>query len=188
LFTRLWLLVLVGMTLNSLAQEELPKLLPPKGEIPPTYWEQHGTTVMVSVPVALLLLAVGIWLRLRPRPVVPVPPEVQARAALEKLLQQPEDGAVISRATQILRRYVQTVFRLPPGEPTTAEFCQTIAGQAEIGDDLVKALADYLRQCDDRKFTLQELPGFGAAAQALRLIERAESRKGSLPTRPEQTA
>ena len=176
----LWLAV-VCFTLQGLAQGELPKLQPPLGEIPPTFWEQHGTTVMVSVPIALLLLAVGIWLLLRPKPVVPLPPETQARMALEKLLKQPEDGAVISRATQILRRYVQVAFELPPGEPTTAEFCQMIAGHRKLGAEFSGALGEFQRRCDERKFA-QSSPTIpiGAAARALELVAQGEARRAEL--------
>lgn len=176
----LWL-ALVCFALSSLGQEELPKLQPPLGEIPPTFWEQHGTTVMVSVPVALLVLGVGIWLLLRPKPIVPVPPEVQARLDLEKLLQQPEDGAVISRVTQILRRYVQAAFELPPGEPTTAEFCQTIAGHRKLGTELADALGEFQRRCDERKFA-QSSPTtpVGTAARALELVSQGETRRAWL--------
>lgn len=176
----LWL-ALVCFVLRGLAQEELPKLRPPKAEIPPTFWEQHGATVMVLVPVGLLLVAVGLWLLLRPKPPVPLPPEVRARTALEALLQAPEDGQVLSRVSQILRRYVQAVFALPPGEPTTAEFCQCMAGRKDIGEELSGALADFLRRCDARKFA-QTNPGtpLGAAARALELVAQGEARRAVL--------
>ncbi|MFO1513386.1 MAG: hypothetical protein U1F83_10810 [Verrucomicrobiota bacterium] len=155
---------------------------PPLGEIPPTFWDQHGTTVMVSVPVVMLLLVLAIWLLLRPKPIAPVPLEVQARTALEELSKQPEDGAVISRVSQILRRYVQAVFDLPAGEPTTTEFCRLIAGRNDIGEQLAMALGDFLRQCDERKFASMSLPTCGTVTQALRLIEQAEKRRSMKPT------
>lgn len=176
-----WVLALDFLALSSLAQEKLPALRPPLGEIPPTFWELHGTTVLVAVPVAMLLLALGIWLWLRPKPIVPVPPEVQARRALEELSKQPEDGAVISRVSQILRRYVLAVFELPVGEPTTAEFCQLIASHEKIGAELSDALASFLRQCDERKFARSgaSIP-LGAAAQALELVAQSEARRTQL--------
>lgn len=176
----LWL-SLVCFALRAAAQEELPKLQPPLGEIPPTFWEQHGTTVMVSVPVAMVLLAAGIWLLLRPKPVAVPPPDVQARAALEALLPLPEDGKVISRVSQILRRYVQAVFQLPAGEPTTTEFCQLIAGQNDIGEEFAKALADFLHQCDERKFARANPSSpLGAATRALELVAQGETRRAQL--------
>jgi hypothetical protein len=172
-----WVLALDFLALSSLAQEKLPALRPPLGEMPPTFWEQHGTAVLVAVPVAMLLLALGIWLWLRPKPIAPVPPEVQARKALEELLKQPEDGAVISRVSQILRRYVLAVFELPAGEPTTAEFSQLLATSETIGAELCTTLTGFLRQCDERKFAPNSPSTPGVATQALRLIEQAESRR-----------
>ena len=178
---KLWLSLVVGLAMNALGQQESPKLQPPLGEIPPTFWEQHGTTVMVLVPASMLLLAMGIWLLLRPKPVVLPPPEVQTRTALEALSQMPEDGKVISRASQLLRRYVQAVFQLPPGEPTTTEFCKLIADRNDIGEKLAKALADFLRQCDEQKFARMDSPTpIGAAARALELVGQGETRRAEL--------
>ena len=51
---------------------------------------------------------------------------------------RPEDGALLSQVSQILRHYVVAAFDLPPGELTTAEFCRAIAGHARIGPELVR--------------------------------------------------
>ena len=60
----------------------LPALAPPYGEIPPTFWERHGTAILVG-GVALIALAVLIlWKLLQPKPPVILPPEVLAREAL----------------------------------------------------------------------------------------------------------
>ena len=64
----------------------------------------------------LALVALAVWWLTRPKPPVVVPPEVQARQALEPLRQQAEDGAVLSQVSQILRHYVSAAFALPPGE------------------------------------------------------------------------
>lgn len=174
-------LALVCLALRGLAQDAMPKLLPPLGEIPPSFWEQHGNTVMISALFGLLLLAFGVWLLLRPRPVVAPPPDLQARRALEALLPQPEDGQAISRASQILRRYVQAAFQLPAGEPTTTEFCELIANRDDIGEPLTRVLADFLRQCDERKFARSESsPALGAAARALELVGQGEARRAEL--------
>ena len=110
-----------------------------------------------------------------------VPPEVQARQALEPLRQQPEDGALLSRVSQILRHYVAAAFDLPPGELTTAEFCRAIAGHGRIGPELSAALSDFLRQCDQRKFAPPApVPPFSAVAQALKLIDQAQIRRRAL--------
>jgi hypothetical protein len=163
---------------NAPAPDAIPLLRPPHGEIPPTFWEQHS---LWAVIVGILLLAVvgaAVWFLTRPKPPVVVPPEVQARLALEPLRQQPEDGVVLSRISQILRHYVTAVFGLPPGELTTAEFCQAIAGHAGIGPELSAALSDFLHQCDQRKFSpTASVSSFSAVAQAFKLIDQAQARR-----------
>jgi len=166
---------------TALAQEELPALRPPLGEIPPTFWELHGTTVILLAVLALLLVGLGVWLWLRPKPVVPVPPEVAARKALEALANRLEDGALLSRVSQILRRYIQAAFELPPGETTTGEFCELIAGHDQIGPELSEALARFLHESDARKFALSNPSApLGAAARALELVALGETRRTQL--------
>jgi hypothetical protein len=161
--------------------EPIPKLRPPRAEMPPAFWERYGVWVLVAV-VLLLLLAGGlVWLLRRPKAPVIVPPAVQARVALEPLLQQPEDGALLSRVSQILRRYVAAAFGLPSGELTTTEFCGALAGQEQIGPELSTAISAFLRQCDERKFApLPPAQAFGAVAQVLQLIELAEARRAAV--------
>src|SRR5580704_6997233 len=70
----------------------LPDLLPAHGELPPTFWEQHGWLVVLLAFAALaLIVLVAVWLS-RPAPVAVVPPELVARRALEALRDRPEDG------------------------------------------------------------------------------------------------
>jgi uncharacterized protein DUF4381 len=157
--------------------EKIPPLQPPRGEIPPGFWELYGVWVVVGSVVFLALCAALVWYLTRPKSVVPVPPGAQARQALERLRQQPEDGVVLSRVSQVVRRYAAQAFGLPPGELTTSEFCQALAGQQRVGPDLAGALAEFLRQCDERKFA-PAVPGpaLGAVARALELIETSEAR------------
>src|SRR5882724_13350131 len=104
----------------------LPTLSPPYAELPPTFWEQHGIAVLISSLAAILPVGFLVWLCLRPKPKIILPPEVEARNALELLRGQSEDGVLLSNVSQILRHYFIAAFRLPPGEPTTAEFCRAI--------------------------------------------------------------
>ena len=166
---------------NPLAANAIPPLRPPHGEIPPTFWEQHGLWIVILGLLLLALVGVAAWFLTRPKPPVVVPPEAQARQALEPLRQQPEDGVLLSRVSQILRHYVAAAFGLPPGELTTAEFCHTIASHAGIGPELSTALSEFLRQCDQRKFSLSApTPPFSAIAQALKLIDQAQARRLAL--------
>jgi len=174
-------LAMLGFALSALAQEEGPKLQPPLGEIPPTFWEQHGVAMILGVGAFILFVVLGIWFWLRPKPVEEVPPEVQARTALEALSQRAENGAVISQVSQILRQYVLAVFELPPGQPTTAEFCKLIAQSDKVGNELPTRLAAFLRECDERKFAKSGLGDpLNAAKRALELVDQGEARRESL--------
>jgi len=173
---RLWTLDF-GLSLP----DDIPPLRPPHAEIPPTFWEQYGLLVIVFGVLVLGLVCAAAWFLTRPKPPMIVPPEVQARQALETLRRQPEDGALLSRVSQILRRYVAAAFDLPPGELTTAEFCRAIAGHGQIGPELSAALSEFLRQCDQRKFAPSAPAApFGAVAQALKLVDQAQARRSAL--------
>jgi len=176
---------------NAIDPDAIPPLRPPQAEIPPTFWEQHGLWVVIVGILLLALSCVAAWFLTRPKPPVVVPPEVQARQALEPLRQQPEDGALLSRVSQILRHYVAAAFGLPPGELTTAEFCRAIDGHTPIGPELSDAFSKFLRLCDQDKFAPPApVPPLGAVAQALKLIDQAQTRRFDLAqfaTRPAQS-
>ena len=167
------------------APDEIPPLRPPHAELPPAFWEQHGWSGSLG-GVALLALAGGaLWRRLRPKPAAIVPPEVQARQALEPLQHEAETGARLSRISQVVRRYVAAVFELPPEELTTTEFCAALSTNAQAGSELSTALSRFLRECDERKFAPSAPPGgINAAARALELVARAETRRAELRQAP----
>ena len=121
----------------------LAPLAPPYGEMPPTFWEQHGTSVVLAGLSAVALAGFIGWLILRPRQKIIIPPEAQARAALEDLRQRPEDGVVLSRVSQVLRNYFVAAFKLAPGEFTTAEFNRLILGHEQIGAELIAAVVNF---------------------------------------------
>jgi len=175
------LILLAGLPLhaqtNSAGTNTLPALVPPYGELPPTAWEQHGTFIVIGGLGIVALAALGCWLIFRPEVKRMVPPEVAARRELELLRQRPEDGAVLSRVSQVMRSYFSAAFQLARGELTTTEFCREISGNEKIGAELALAAADFLRDCDGRKFSpVNKLVPLGAANQALDLVERAEKR------------
>jgi hypothetical protein len=174
---------------NPISADDIPPLRPVRPEIPPSFWEQNGLGVVIAAGSCVLLVAAVVWLLVRPKPPVPVPPAVQARRELEPLRQQPEDGALLSRVSQVLRRYVAAAFGLPTGELTTAEFSRAIDGYEQIGPELSAACLDFLRQCDQRKFApIPPLPPLGAVSRALQLIEIAEARLATLAQPPDQTS
>ena len=163
---------------NSESTNALPKLSPPYAELPPTFWEQHGTAVLVAGLGVILLAGLVIWQCLRPKPKLILPPEVEARNALEALHQSNEDGALLSNVSQILRRYFIVAFQLSPGELTTSEFCRVIAGREQVGGELAAAVSDFLHRCDEQKFSpAKSAVSLGAVNQALALIKSAEARR-----------
>ena len=157
-------------------------LLPPRGEIPPTFWEQYGAwVVLLSVLVAAAIVLVAWWLT-RPNPARPVPWAVLARQELELLRREPQDGIFLSRVSQVLRRYIAAAFGLPSGESTTSEFCRALLGSGQIGSELSQEMCDFFKQCDLRKFSPPPPPlaTFDAITRALSIVEKAEKRLADL--------
>jgi hypothetical protein len=166
---------------NSETTNMPPTLSPPYDELPPTFFEQHGAVLVFAGLGVIMLAAFGGWLIFRPRPKIIIPPEVQARQALEVLREQPEDGAILSCVSQVLRNYFMTAFKLAPGELTTTEFCRAISDNEGIGAELSNATSDFLHDCDDGKFSTTANSGkLEAAKRALQLVEQAEQRRARL--------
>jgi hypothetical protein len=169
--------ILYGSPLIAGAQStnEIPPLRPPHAEIPPTFWEQHAAALGMGGFALLAFIGLAIWLAMRPRTPVLIPPAVQARGDLESLRLLAEDGRVLSKVTQAVRRYFGAAFALPPGELTTAEFCRALAANDQVGSELSTNTSDFLRRCDERKFAPDAPPeATGAAECALRLVAQAE--------------
>lgn len=157
------LLAFTGLSLFAQASTNaLPALAPPYGEIPPTFWERHGTMILAGGITLIALAVLILWKLFQPKPAVILPPEILAREALTKLLNQPEDGRLLSEVSQILRRYVIAAFGLPAGEFTTAEFSAALAASENIGAELAQMISNFLHQCDERKFA----PPGGVGVQA----------------------
>lgn len=170
-----------SVSVGAFPADQSVKLLPPYGELPPTFWQLHGTSVAVLALALVLVAALVAWGLLRPKPPVILSPEIQARKALEDCLHHPENGAALSRISQVLRRYVIAVFELPPGEPTTTEFCRLLSSTDSIGSELSGALSEFLRRCDERKFAPQPpAEPLDAAARALELVTLGEARRAHL--------
>jgi len=171
------LLAFSGLPLFAQASTNaLPALAPPYGEIPPTFWERHGTMILVAGIGVIALTVLILWKLFQPKPPVILPPEVLAREALTKLLRQHEDGKLLSNVSQILRRYVIAAFELPAAELTTTEFCAALAASEKIGTELSGTISDFLRECDERKFSTSPATApLNAATRALELVALAEN-------------
>lgn len=172
-----WLQTFVGFAQST---NEIPPLLPPLNEIPPTLWEQHGVLiVMLGVVVTALLAAAIAWL-LKPKPATPVPIEIQTRNELELLRLPAEDGKTVSRVSQVLKHYFAVAFDLPSSEMTTAEFSLAVARCEKIGNALAASIGEFLRHCDKRKFSHTAEIQFSACSRALELVEQGERRRAEL--------
>ena len=171
------------LTAAAQSSDDALKLNPPYAELPPTFWEQHGSLVVIGSVFVVLVVALVVWLALRPKPVPPVPPETRARLALDALAGRGEDGALLSEVSQILRRYFVAAFGLSAGELTTTEFCRLVGGNEALGVELSSALVKFLEICDVKKFApAPPAAPLNAVAQALELFERAEARRAQLTT------
>ena len=162
---------------NSQTADEIPPLHPPRPEIQPTFWERNAAWIVAGSLVLVAGAGALVWRLTRPKAEEVLPPEERARRELERLRQVPEDGAVLSRVSQVLRLYYGEVFGLPPVEMTTSEFCGAISGLEDIGPELANAMSDFLRRCDQIKFAPAPPSMLGAVDQAFRLVERAEERR-----------
>jgi hypothetical protein len=154
------------------------KLLPPLDELPPTFWEQNESAILFAGFGSIALVAFGLCFIFRSKPKTINSPEAQAREALENLRQQPEDGAVLSRVSQVVRNYFSAAFQLTPGELTTTEFILEISTNGKIAAELSTAAANLLRESDARKFsTSANSVKLDAVNRALALVEQAEQRR-----------
>ena len=178
LFCLVMLLAAVGF---AQMPDDVPKLRPIRAELPPTFWEQHTTTVILYSVEFLVLTGIVAWLFLRPVPPLPVPIEVQTRSELEVLRKQAQDAATLSNVSRCVQRYFAVAFGLPAGELTTAEFCRALAGSEQIGGRLTERVADFLRQCDVAKFSPVSAANPGhAVSEALELVAQSEARRAEL--------
>ena len=171
----------VALFAQTNATEVPLKLTPPYAELPPTFWEQDATAISLVGLAAVVLLGFA-WRQLfRPKPETIIPPEVAAREALQPLSSQPEDGAVLSCVSQALRHYFIAAFQLAGDELTPTEFNREMARSEKISPELSAATAEFLRECDARKFSSTTgSEKLAAAKRALNLVEQAEQRRAQL--------
>ena len=132
--------------------------------------------ILVAGMAVIALAVLILWKLFRPKPPVKLSPEVVAREALTKLLRQSEDGKLLSNVSQILRRYVTAAFELPAAELTTTEFCAALAASVKVGTEPAQTISDFLRACDERKFSTSPAAApLNAATHALELVALTEN-------------
>jgi hypothetical protein len=175
-----WMLLLLSLASYGQSTNDVPPLLPALPEIQPTLWEQHGVLIVVLGIILIALLAATIWWLLQSKPPVPVPIEIQTRNELELLKLPTEDGKTISRISQVLKHYFAVAFELPPGEMTTTEFNRATSASEMVGHKLAADVSDFLRQCDERKFSRSAGVQASACSRAFELVEAGEMRRAEL--------
>jgi hypothetical protein len=158
----------------------LPTLAPAYGELPPTFWEQHQTAIIIGGFLLILAQSLFLWkMLMRLQPAVE-PPENIARAALNRLLDEPEDGKLLSEVSQILRRYIGAVFQMRGETLTTSEFTAEILRHEKIGPELAGKISGFLRECDARKFAPKKnAAALDAVETALDFITQLEPRRAA---------
>jgi hypothetical protein len=193
---RIWLVLVLclhalaygGLTAkNSELSDEIPPLKPPRGEIPAGFWEQNRLLVTAAAVATLCVAALTIRFLARKKQSEPIPPEIEARTALEAFHGKTENGHTISEISRVVRRYFVAAFDLPQQELTTAEFARVTLASESIGADLAERVGKFLRDCDQRKFALESAPQPPSVlAAATSLIDLGEERREYLRKQEEQ--
>lgn len=177
--------LLLAATLAAQTKPEpIPPLKPPKPVIAPTVWEEHRTSISLGSIAACFGIAGVVWLALRKRTAATEPPAQKALRQLEELARTPQQPLALTRVSRTVREYITSAFSMPPGETTTTEFLAQIRQQPDLGEDLAARLPEFLRACDERKFSPTPPPGeFDAIPRARALIATGESRLTTLAAR-----
>jgi hypothetical protein len=165
------------------AASELPasSLNPPRGEIPPSTWEQYGGWIIAGSTLAAAVVGAGVWFLTRPKAEEKERCAVTARRELEGLAGKQEDPAVLVGTSQILHRYIAASFSMPGDQMTTREFCDVMFKNSELGVELARETAEFLHRCDVKKFAPAPPTGsLSPVATALGIIDRAEQRLAHL--------
>jgi len=175
-----WSLLPATAATNAAEEIGVPKLSPPYSELPPTFWEHHRFKVLLLAVIVPLVTYGSCWLLRHRKPVPVLPPEVQAREALEALQSKSEDSVLLSQVSRILREYFRSAFDLPREELTMTEFCRVLSVHEGVGTELAATVSEFLRRCDERKFSTQSSAPLNAAMRALELLSAGETRRAKL--------
>ena len=148
--------------------------------VPLTFWERHGTEIIISSILAVAVIALILWLLFRKKPVVSLTPYQLALQELEfarGLRDTGQDKIFAISASDAVRRYLENAYQMPAPERTTEEFLQVVTNHVWLQGELTALLRRFLEFCDLAKFAGQQ---FGAEEReqllnaAREFIETAE--------------
>ena len=153
----------------------IPDLRPPEGLIGPTLWEQYGGRIIFGLVAAATVLVLVVWRFRRSKPVDVPSPATIARNALEALRARPEDPALTSGVSRVVREYLRNVLDLPPQELTVDEWTATLALRPLPSAELNRKALEFLRDYETRIFAPQApASGEPIAARGLQLVNAIE--------------
>jgi len=133
---------------------------------PLTFWEKHGTEILLYGTLGLALAIFIGWLLLRKKPVPPLTPYEQALLDLQfahGFQDTGQDKVFAIAASDAVRRYLESAYQMPAPERTTEEFLQVAASHAWLQGELTALLRRFLEFCDLAKFAGQQ---FGTEERA----------------------
>jgi hypothetical protein len=174
-------------TLFAAQEDPATALKPPKGELPPGFWEQAGWMVAVGLIVIVGGVITWAFLRSGRKPPIIPPPAVTARRALEILRNQADNQARVTEVSKIFRKYIVSVLVLPAGEYTTLDIIKVMQSLTLMPLDLKQDIAGFLQQCDEQKFSPmpvhKESDVIGRASELVDKTENAimASRRQAMP-------
>lgn len=129
-----------------------PKMVPPKGELPPTVWESYGWLGALLIS-AIALILVFVARKRVPTPVPAPAPESIARQRLADVPTRPATPGDALKIAHALREYLIAIFFIPCDAMTTEELLPTLRRQRGLAPELLTDIETLLRDCDHTAFS-----------------------------------
>lgn len=166
--------------------DAIPDLRPAEESLPPTFWEQHGQTILLAGLTVVLVLTLLILWRRRKLPAASVSPEQIARETLRKLEGAPDNSVLAGLVLHALRQYIPAALVWPPGELTADEIVLRLNSEKKLATELNAEIIILLQQCEQRHFFSGQLKEAGRlAARALAVVKKIEAAKVQNATPPQ---
>ena len=131
---------------------QLPKMAPPKGELPPPAWETYGWPGALAIAAIVLFVVFMARKRVAAPTPAPAPDTIvrQRLAALPIRPATPGDALEIARS---LREYFIATFFIPCDAMTTEEPLPLLHRQRGLTPELLADTENILRDCDHIAFS-----------------------------------